>query len=170
MEFLYKVNTKSVNEWMIKWRKKSLTISFNLLLNTLCIKEKIGESITFLDTLASIRYARLIMQVVAEFYCRQWWVVGVHCFLSRGKPGDQSEEMGEDSWERDLRGCWGQREDVEVEPWFTQELGTTPKKRNSKRNEFISISLEFHSTVWAVFGERTEGRKGNRKLRSPRCC
>lgn len=42
-------------------KKKSLTISFNLLLKTLCIKEKIGEPITFLDTLVSIRYARLIM-------------------------------------------------------------------------------------------------------------
>ena len=50
-----------------------------------------------------------------------------YCSLSRGKPGDSSHGAGEDSWKRNLRGCQGQREDVEVEPRFTQELGTTPK-------------------------------------------
>lgn len=78
-------------------------------------------------------------------------MVGVHCFLSWGKPGDQSDEMGEASWERDLRGCWGQRE---YRSWTVVHTRTGS---NSKEEEFQKkwiyfylLRIPFHcmSRIW----------------------
>lgn len=52
--------------------KVSMATSFHLLLNTLCVKEKTRQSITFLDILVSRRYAPLPTWIVAEF-CRKRW-------------------------------------------------------------------------------------------------
>lgn len=71
--------------------------------------------------------------------------------------------MGEDSWKKDLRGCEGQREDVEVEPWFTQELGTAPRRKEfqKKRIYFYLIRIPLHcmSNVWRKDRKETEKQK-----------
>lgn len=79
-------------------------------------------------------------------------VIWVSCFLSWDKPGDSCRRVGMGSWERDLRGCQGQREDVAVEPWFTQALGTAPKAQefHKKRIYIHLFRIPFHcvSNVW----------------------
>lgn len=90
-------------------------------------------------------------------------MVRICCFLSWGKPGDSSHGVGEDSWKKDLRGCEGQREDVEVEPWFTQELGTAPRRKEfqKKRIYFYLIRIPLHcmSNVWRKDRRETEKQK-----------
>lgn len=60
---------------------------------------------------------------------------------------------------RVLRGCQGQREDVEVELWSTQELGNTPRDQSSKRkNKFGLLRIPFHCVSNAWIGEGKRGK------------